>query len=284
MADYTWTGNTSSSWSVNTNWAPTDGPPSSSDSAYIVSGSVNIAGASLSGTDLERLVVGAGYSGTIGSIGTKLTINATTLDFASNGTHAYFEGTYETVTVLDTTSSTTALNLSGGGGDTITTLRILGGSGTINIADSCQITTTIEQIGASGVITVIEEGTSIPGAVTLTLDSGRMVLNEAVPTITVFGGDLEATLTEGTVTLLEQYGGKVRWKPSGACTITMLKIYSGLFDTRDSTAPEFTITDCTLYEGVLDERSGLENAKFENPISVQGGEIRYDVGRSVTIS
>jgi len=284
--DKTWVGGTAeleNTWDEADNWDPV-GVPVSTDSVYIVSGSVDITGENQADIDLARLVVGAGYSGSIGSTDDVMQINATTLDFASNGTSAYFEGTYTTVTVLDMTSSTTALNLSGDS-DTITTLRVLGGSGTITIDSSCNITTTIEQIGASGVITNIADGTTIGGSATLTMDSGRVKLNQAVPTITVFGGDLEATLDEGEVTLLELYGGKVRWKPSAACTITTLTIYTGLFDSRDSTAPEFTITNCTLYDGKLDERSGLENATFLNPISLQGsGEIRYDVGRSVTIS
>ena len=233
---------------------------------------------------LGRLVVGAGYSGNIGESGTPLEIDATSFDFSSSGTSTYLEGTYTTVTVLDTTSSSTALNISGDS-DTITTLRILGGSGTINIASSCNITTTIEQIGATGIVTNIADGTTIGGSATLTIDSGRLELNQAVPTITVFGGDLEATLDSGTVTLLEQYGGKVRWKPSAACTITTLTMYSGLFDSRDSTAPEFTITNTTLHqEGTIDERSGLLNTTYTNPIAIEGGEVRYDAGRSVTIS
>ena len=206
--DKTWTGATGTSvWGTAGNWSPS-GVPASTDSVYIVSGSVDITGEDQSAVALARLVVGAGYSGNIGTSDVKMEIDATTLDFASSGTSAYLEGTYTTVTVLDTTSSSTALNLSGDS-DTITTLRILGGSGTINVASSCSITTTIEQIGASGIVTNIADGTTIGVSATLTMDSGRMELNQAVPTITIFGGDLEATLDEGAVTLLELYDGKV---------------------------------------------------------------------------
>jgi hypothetical protein len=111
-----------------------------------------------------------------------------------------------------------------------------------------------------------------------------MELNQAVPTITIFGGDLEAALDSGTVTLLEQYGGKCRWSPSADCTITTLLLYSGLFDSRDSTAPTFTITTTTIHQdGTLDERSGLENATYGS-IALEGGDIRFDSGRAVTIT
>ena len=283
MADKTWTGASSSVWGTAGNWSPS-GVPVASDDVYIVSGSVDITGEDQSAVALGRLVVGAGYSGNIGSSGTKMQIDATSFDFSSSGTSAYLEGTYTTVTVLDTTSSSTALNLSGSS-DTITTLRILGGSGTVTIDSSCNITTTIEQIGASGIVTNIADGTTIGGSATLTMDSGRMELNQSVPTITLFGGDLVATLDSGTVTLIEQYGGKVRWNPSAACTITTLTVYAGMFDSRDSTSPEFTITNTTLHqEGTIDERSGLLNATYTNAIALEGGEVRYDAGRSVTIS
>ena len=36
--------------------------------------------------------------------------------------------------------------------------------------------------------------------------------------------------------------------------------------------------------GTLDERSGLENATYTNPIAIEGGQVRYDTGRTVTIS
>ena len=228
--------------------------------------------------------MGQKYTGNIGTNGAKLQINATNFDYSGNSTSAYFEGTFTTLTVQNTSSDAAALNLSGDS-DTITTLRILGGRGTINVASSCSIVTTIEQIGAEGVTTNIADSTTIGGSCTLTMDSGKFNLNQAVPTITVFGGELEAVLDTGTVTTLEQYGGRVRWKPTASCTLTTLTLYSGLFDSRDSTAPEFTVTNTTVHEnGVIDERSGVENATRTNPIAMEGGEVRYDSGRSVTIS
>jgi len=145
--------------------------------------------------------------------------------------------------------------------------------------------TTIEQIGADGVTLNIADSTTIGGSCALTMDSGKLELNQAVPTITVFGGELEAVLDTGTVTTLEQYGGRIRWKPSNTCTITTLTLYSGLFDSRDSTSATFTITSTTVFGGIIDERSGLQNAIWTNPISMEGdGEVRYDIGREITVT
>jgi hypothetical protein len=282
MADKIWIG-TDGVWTTAGNWSPS-GVPASSDDVYIVSGSDDITGSDQSAVTLGRLVVGQQFTGSIGTNGTKLQINATNFDYSGTGPSTYIEGTFATLTVQNTSTEATALNLSGDS-DTITTLRILGGRGTINVASSCNIVTTIEQIGAEGVTTNIADSTTIGGSCTLTMDSGKFELNQAVPTITIFGGELEAILDTGTVTTLEQYGGRVRWKPTASCTLTTLTLYSGLFDSRDSTAPEFTVTNTTVHEnGVIDERSGLENATWTNPIAMEGGEVRYDSGRSVTIS
>jgi hypothetical protein len=102
--------------------------------------------------------------------------------------------------------------------------------------------------------------------------------------MTIFGGECICTLDGGTVTTFNQYGGRVRWNPTAACTITTLVIYDGLFDSRESTSPAYTITNCTVHEqGILDERSGLANAIYTNPINCEGGEIKV-IDRVVTIS
>ena len=279
----TWTGTTNSNWNEAGNWSPS-GVPASTDSVYITSTSDDIVGYDGSAVALTDLVVGQQFTGKIGTSGTKMQIDATNFDYSGLGDSAYFEGTYTTLTVQNTSTSDTALNLSGDS-DTITTLRILGGRGTINIASSCNIVTTIEQIGADGVTLNIADSTTIGGSCALTMDSGKLELNQAVPTITVFGGELEAVLDTGTVTTLDQYGGRIRWKPSASCTITTLTVYSGLFDSRDSTSPTFTVTTTTVHEdGIVDERSGLQNATWTNPIAMEGGEVKYDIGREITVT
>tara|TARA_R110000824_G_scaffold161138_4_gene336351 strand:+ start:4110 stop:4961 length:852 start_codon:yes stop_codon:yes gene_type:complete len=283
MATRTWEGNTSSDWGTSSNWVE-NSVPVSTDDVYIVSGIVSIDGDDQSAVTLGSLTVGQKYTGSIGSSGVKLEISATNFDYSGQGTSAYIEGTFTNLTVQNTSADSAALNLSGDS-DTITTLRILGGRGGINIASSCNIVTTIEQIGADSVTTNIADNTTIGGSCSLIMDSGKLELYQAIPTITIFGGELEAVLDSGTVTTLDQYGGRVRWNPTASCTITSLNIYSGLFDSRDSTAPAFTVTNTLLHEGgTIDERSGLENAIWTNALAMEGGEVRYDSGRQVTIS
>ena len=283
--DRTWVGGTTdfeNDWGTATNWSP-EGVPDADDTAFIVSGSVDIDGETE--TAVTRIVVGPKYTGSIGSSDTKLDIDATDLDYGGRGAGAYFLGTYTTVTVQDTGTGTTALNFYGST-DTITTLRIVGGRGSINIDASCNMLTTIEQIGADGVTTTLADGTTVNASCALTMDSGTFNMNEAIPTVTVFGGELESAISStDTIGLLETYGGRVRFNPTGACTIDQLTLYSGDFSTSDSLAPTFTITDCILHGGAkLNERSGLQNAVFTNAIQVEGGKIEYDIGRVVTIT
>jgi hypothetical protein len=256
--------------------------PISGDSVFIVSGSVDITGVDQNAIVLARLVVGTKYSGSIGSSGTKLQISATDFDYSGRGDTCYIEGDFTTITVQETSTNDNALNLYGEGADDITTLMILGGRGTINV-DASQDLTTVECIGADGVTLVIADSTDLTGA-SLTMDSGTVKVNQAFPTMTIFGGECVCTLDGGTVTTFNQYAGRVRWNPTAACTISTLVIYAGLFDSRESTSPTYTITNCTIHEqGILDERSGLGNAVYSNAISVEGGEIKV-IDRVVTIS
>jgi len=277
----TWVGGASSVWTNTANWSPAQ-LPISGDSVFIVSGSVDITGVDQNDIVLARLVVGTKYSGSIGSSGTKLQISATDFDYSGRGDTCYIEGDFTTITVQETSTNANALNLYGAGDDDITTLRILGGRGTINV-DASQDVTTVECIGADGVTLVIADSTDLTGA-SLTMDSGTVEVNQAFPTMTIFGGECICTLDGGTITTFNQYGGRVRWNPTASCIITTLVIYAGLFDSRDSTSPTYTITNCTIHEqGILDERSGLANAVYTTPINCEGGEIKI-IDRVVTIS
>lgn len=286
MADTTWIGGDSGNendWDTAANWS--DGVPGASDTAFIVSGSVDIAGGIPTAGTITRLVVGPHYGGTIGSAATELQISVSVeMDYSGRGAISHLQGTYPTLTVQDTSSGSSALNLYS---TTITTLRVVGGRGTINIDGSSTISSLIEQIGAEGITTVLADGVTLTGC-TLTMDSGKVTMNEGVPNISVFGGELESTIPTAdtdTITLLEVYAGQVRFKTAGASTITQLTMYGGRFYSTESTAPSFTITDCLLHEGaVLDERSGLRNITFTNAVQMEGGEIKYDIGREITLT
>jgi len=268
-------------WDLASNWSPA-AVPVATDDVYITGGSQDIAAADESDIALGRLVVGAGYTGNIGS-GGALHIDATSLDYSGQGSTANFKGTYTTVTVQDTSPSTTALNLAGSS-DTIATVRILGGKGTVTLGATCEITGAIEQIGATGVTTLLQNGITL-STVDVTCDSGTLRMEETPTNLTVFGGEVVAELNTGTITAVDIYGGRLRWNVTAAVAITTLVVYAGTFDSRDSAAPEFTIGTATVHEaGTLNEMSGLENATYTNPINLEGGNVLFDIGRQVSLT
>tara|TARA_R110000824_G_scaffold133430_2_gene296199 strand:+ start:9777 stop:10622 length:846 start_codon:yes stop_codon:yes gene_type:complete len=281
MADRLWIGGSSGVWTLAANWSPAT-VPVAADDVYITGGSANIDSIDQNTIALGRLVVGTGYSGSIGS-GGALHIDAASLDYSGQGSTANFKGTYTTVTVQDTSTSETALKLDGSS-DTIATVRILGGKGTVTLAADCEITGTIEQIGASGVTTIVSNGITLT-TVDVLCDSGKLQLNEPPTNLTVFGGDVDALLDTGTITAVDIYGGRLRWSPTAACTITTLTVYSGTFDSRNSSTPQFTVTNATVHEaGIIDERSGLANASWASPVQMEGGRLMFDIGRTVTLA
>jgi len=223
--------------------------------------------------------VGSQYTGSIGTAASPLQIGATVFDFAGMGSVNHFSGALDTVTVQNTGTSATALWLSE---STIDTLRILGGNGTITIDDGSTLTSKVEQIGATACTTDIASDTTFGGSCELVIDDGVLELNKACPTITTFGGSLKVTV-DGTVTTLNMYDGLVRWTPTEDCTITTLTVYGGKFDSSESTAPSFTVTNTTLFDGIIDERSGLLNATWTNSVVMEGGQVYYDINRKVAI-
>jgi hypothetical protein len=286
MANKTWLGGTGV-WDLDTNWSPT-GIPAAADTCFIVSGDVDITGATVASGSVTRIVVGANYTGSIGTSALQLGVDCADLDYGGRGDEAHFLGTYTTITVQETGSGSSALNIYGNGtDDRLTTLRIVGGRGGINIDGTCIFNTggVIDQIGSNGVTTTMGSAITFDGTCQATIDSGVFVMDVAVPNITMFGGTLESTLASGTITLWEIYDGRAKFTPTASCTISQLTMYGGNFDTEDSTAPSFVITDCTLFDSsLLNEMSGLRNILFTFPVKMEGGEIRYDIGRTIAIS
>ena len=212
MASKTWTGATSSVWDLDGNWDPS-GIPVAADTVYIVSGEVDLDGSTPASGSVTRIVVGSNYTGSIGTSALKLEIDCTDLDYGSRGDEAHFLGTYTTITVQETGSGASALNIYGDGStDTIDTLRIVGGRGGINIDGTCEFSDggVIEQVGANNVSTDLDSAISFTGTCEVTIDSGVLTMDVAIPTkVTMFGGTINSTLSTGTIALWEIYDGRV---------------------------------------------------------------------------
>ncbi len=230
------------------------------------------------------IIVGNLWTGEFGSSGSYLKINCGTFEYSGKGKASYveFNSAVTTVSIAETGSGSTALNL--GGTSTITTLRIVGGSGTIN-ATGARTITTVEIFGARSVILDLSS-VAISGT-TLRMDSGSISIGDSFTNIEVSGGSLTITGNPTAISTLDIYGGRVKYNASGstAAITSRLAVYDGEFDASELTASVATISGTVLYEdGKIDERNGLETITWSGGITTNGGDLLLDAGRLLTIS
>ena len=275
MATKTWVG-ADGNWNTAASWSPS-GVPVASDDVYFVSGSNNVTTGPSSAVNLNSLNFGTKWTGTA----VKLTTNATTVDYANKVGTVILEGTYTTVNVQATASDNPALKFDD---STITTLRITGGSGTVLIDENSTVSGSISIIGATSVRVEIEASATV-NAADVTLDSGKLISYEELDTITQHGGMVTMSNSAGTTNTITMYKGIMKYQPTSSTTLTTLVMYGGYFDLRGCNAPSHTITNASVYSGaMIDERNGLSNTTWTNPITSYQGVFMPDLGRSIAVS
>ncbi len=284
MATITWL-DASSDWGSTSNWS-TGSVPVTGDEVIIASGSKDITtNVDQNAVTLVALRVGENYTGKIGTQAAPLKINATDVSFAGQGSSNYIRGEYVTVTVLDGAATSTMLDIFGAAtsgtisSNGITTLRVMGGRGTVNVQDGT--VTTLEVIGANSA--KITLASAVDNLANVTMDGGTVETSAAIGTKAIcLGGTLKIAGT-ATVAELECYdGGSVKYNTSG--TLTTLDQFGGTFSALDNNASSFTITNSTVYEGAtirLD--NSLQNVNLANPMLVQGGDVRFPSGSQITV-
>tara|TARA_R110002051_G_scaffold126604_1_gene200203 strand:+ start:802 stop:2040 length:1239 start_codon:yes stop_codon:yes gene_type:complete len=210
-----------------------------------------------------------------GGTNEKCTINLSggVMELSGMGSYQNFNGTQTTINVNDG-GGTDMLHLSG----TITTLRVLGSKGTVTVANSSTVTT-LQMIEAMFAEVII--GTSVTNT-NITISSGKVTTASNVTTAEAISGILIINGAATCTTLTQHSGALVQYSTSG--TLGTLAVNGGTFDMSQSTAASVEITHCTLYEGgVIDERSGLGNALWQNGIVSKGGLVLTDIGRVIEI-
>tara|TARA_Y100000593_G_C4280748_1_gene322627 strand:+ start:505 stop:1362 length:858 start_codon:yes stop_codon:yes gene_type:complete len=272
-------------WTNTANWSDAT-VPVTDDDVVIGSGTQDITtNIDQNTVSLASLKVGENYTGKIGTSSSKLIINATDFNFSGMGTSNYVKGEFVTVTVIDGATSTTMLDIEGYDGSTpidtdgITTLRVLGGRGTVNI--SAGALAAIEMIGATRATVTVES--DVTALATIVIDSGDVETATNIATkATCYGGTLTVT-GSATAAEIELYdGGSVDYNSSG--TITTLDVFGGTFSLLDNTAASVTITNSTMYEGsTLRLDNALQNVTLANPMTVQGGDLRLPPGSQITL-
>ena len=285
-------------WGVDANWVDETGAgatkPTADDDVYFISGSQDVQSDTVDDLDaLDSLTFGTKWTGSFVTVVNPATgvttdstlavaaINADVLDYANKVGSVGLDGDFTTVNIQATSTDSPALKLDN---CAITTLNITGGSGTVQLVATTTVTGGINVISASGVRLEIE-GSTVVSAADITMDSGRIVCSEQIDTAVLYGGTLEMTNADGTSNSITIYKGTCKYKPTGAAVLSALTMYGGFFDMRGCNSTSHTITDTTLHAGsMIDERNGLSNTIYTNAILVNGGIIKCDFGRAVTVT
>ena len=271
-------------WDTAANWQLSGGGatviPASTDDVYFTSGSQSVTdGFIQTGIDLASLNFGTKWTGSIESA---LVIDATVVDYSSKVGVVYLKGIFPTVNVQSTSSANPALKFDN---STIATaLNITGGTGTVLMTAVSTLSGAVNIIGAKGVTLQLDADT-VASASDIVIDDGRIITYEQIDTLIQYGGVVDFENADGTTTSITMYEGTCRYKPTGGAVLTTLLMYGGFFDMRGCISPSHTITNTTFYSGsLIDERNGLSNAVYTNPIVSNGGIIKCDLGRQVTVT
>mgnify|MGYP003631227384 CR=1 FL=1 len=277
MATKEWI-STDGNWNTAGSWSPS-GVPIVGDDVYFVSGSQDVTTGASSSVVLDSLNFGTKYTGST----VKLTTSATAVDYANKVGTVILEGVFTTVNVQATASDNPALKFDD---STVTTLRITGGAGTIYVDENSTLTGEISMVGCKGARLEIQAGATV-SASDITIDAGKVLTYEHIDTLTQFGGTVtfangdDGTTPTNTITL---YKGIVKYQPTSSAVLSTLIAYGGYFDMRGCNSPSHTITNATTYSGsMIDERNGLSNCVYTNPI-LSGGVFMPDLGRSITVT
>lgn len=281
MATAAWTNGAADGDFTNTaNWtggSGTGGVPGAGDDVVIATGATDI-DTNANGFALvaiNSLSVSPGFTGAFGSNAEKITFaSIADVDYSSYGPSGYIKSTMTDVRVKNGVAGDDYLHLD----DTVTTLRVSGGRGTVTV-DSATALTNLYVLNARSASVVVSD--NVTGFTLAEIDSGSVTFNVACGTVDVNGGVLVWEGTGGASTKLTVNGGTVRYNSSG--TIASLVGYAGVFDGTGNENPSVTFTAAEIHEGcTFDLRSGLRN--FASPVTYYGGVALWDAGQTVSVS
>ena len=283
MAVVTWTGTTNGDWNTTTNWSTGALPGAGDDVIFNTSSRDVTISSSVAGTTYGSLKILDGFTGSLGVSGTKLEVMATSLLIATDAAKIHLDGHHTTAIITDIHPGTAASpNVTFGTSSQITTLRITGGAGAVEVA-SAGITTTQMLDAPRAVLSILSTASSVA---TILMDSGTITTAESITTADVSGGSLELTSAAGATTVNLTGSGTLRHNSTG--TVATLNVFDRacLATTAgNSTSTGAVFTTTNLFDGQIDERNGAATTTFSNGIVVNGaGTIRPDVSRTLTVT
>ena len=281
----TWTGASSTAWDTAGNWS--NGVPDS-DGTAIIDGSVDIAGGSVTNTDVARVYVASTYTGAIGSTGTpleldfqELSVNNTNsgsthwiektgstytatvmIDGSKTGNAVYLAGSIDLIIVEPTFVGTAYLGVSGSKTCAPKDLVMLTSSGTVDADTAANI--------------------AWQSSSTVHVLSGTLKLGEncgASSTINQSGGTITVSdWTKVASDVLNQSGGTINWNAGSsgvdtptATTVTTLNVYGGTFTTASNVKAQVGFTTINQYGGTVNLQSSFANIEIITAYNAYAG-------------
>tara|TARA_R100000655_G_scaffold28617_1_gene58104 strand:+ start:16863 stop:17693 length:831 start_codon:yes stop_codon:yes gene_type:complete len=276
MAIITWTGTTSGDWNTTTNWS-SGSIPGASDTVIFNTGGQTISGTSIPAV-LEIKILD-GFTGSFGVKAGNLDVDATTVFIKSPTAPVFISGDFTTVIITDNDGTADSINI--GSNSNITSLRYLGGAGTVTLEGSTL--TNLEFIGTPrGIVTIPATG---PDVTTITMDAGQFTTSANVTTANISGGEITVKGSANLTTANIRGKSVVSFESSG--TLTTANVYDkpSVLTLENNVSAGATLTDVNLYDGTLDDRSGSGATTYTNGVSVRGqGIVRADVNRTLVVT
>jgi hypothetical protein len=278
---YTWTGATSTDFSVAGNWTTNgvvaESTPCDNDDVIIDAGTAGItAGLDQSACDFNSFVVGPNFDYSVGNSTTdELRFAADLVVIAGGGDGHWLKaespGWDEVIIKSVGPNGTDDIYLDG---STCTTLNIK--KGTVELETGLAITTLVidPTNGTAANVNV----TSAATVTTLFHRTGAFT--QTGGTVTTHYMDAGTfTATAGTTTNLVQRGGTTTWKTTA--TMTDAKVFAGTFDASQDVRPK-TITSLQAHFGAtINLDNSVGNITITNGVRQYAGTVAYPTGSIV---
>ena len=279
--------------STASNWSPS-GAPSAGDIlifANSTTGSAtsdDIVGGNYSSLgDMAEIRIGPGFTKAFGSSSAYVRIEASSVVLESSG-DVYLDvecaAANDKVIVNGTSTGPNALHLRGD----IDIVRILSARGTVSIESTTANSTSSGNTEVDNLYvtnnsvgkTTIE--TAVASMDVLQLDLGTVENSAPVTTASIYGGSFKQEST-GAITTLNTYGSSTI-NLEGSGTVTNLNIYDGTVRFRNNASDGLTVTNCTIYSGLLDLSASMRNVTFTNNIINKGATLIPPLATTVALT
>jgi hypothetical protein len=280
--------------STASNWTPS-GAPSAGDILIFASSTTgasttdNVVGGNYSALGLmAEIRIGQNFVKSFGSSSSYVRIEGTTVVLESGGdVYLDVESSTSTAKVIvnHTPLSADAVHLRGD----IHELRVLDSAGDVSIEATTSSSTSSGNTEVDTIYVFNNMGgkvtteTSVTSLDTVHMDNGTMESSCAATTVSVYGGTFTQQST-GALTTLNVYGQDTFVYSSGSGTVTNLNVYDGRTVFQNNGSDGLTVTNCTLYGGIIDLQPSLRNITFTNNIVARAGTLLPPLASTISVA